>query len=206
MAYTPSFTTADLRIRAETEINNLRKRLDISRNKVSSEHVDWSSPDQVIRFRQDIIELNRITSALDDVIVLRQNVDWCPRNATVDILLSLLHGLANNPDYLDLPIYLDVDGSGIDGYMNSYRGIYTNIAVHSIDRAHTVTVKTMLTRMEQMRNSVVFGYKGGEFTTYGITPVWVAEYGKSNGRPVLGFELSEDNDFVVLVTGEPYPD
>ena len=204
--YTPTFTADDLKIRAETEINSLRESLDISRSKISREAIDWADPMQVMVFRRDLIELNRITSALDDIIVLRQNIDWCPRNATVDILIDLLRGLADNPDFADLPVYLDVNGSGIDGYIVSYRGIYTNIALQSIDRVHTMTVKTMLTRMEQMRNSVVFGYKGGEFQTYGITPVWVAKYGDSNGRPVLGFELSEDRDFVVLVTGEPYPD
>ena len=206
MTLEPSFTVSDLKARAESVINEMCGHLETARNTAINYDINWSDPQQVFDFRSRVTDLARITSTLDDLVVLRQNIDWWPRNATVDILIEQLSNLADQRETTDLPIYMDFDGSGIDDYIISYRGIYTNIALQSISRDATMDVTTMYKRMLQMRSNVVFGYKGGEFNTYGITPVWVAEYGKSEGRPVIGFRLDLDNHCIILMTGDPYND
>ena len=206
MTLEPSFTVSDLKARAESVINEMCGHLETARNTAINYDINWSDPQQVFDFRSRVTDLTRITGVLDDLVALRQNIDWWPRNATVDILIEQLSDLVDQPETNELPIYFDFDGSSINDYIISYRGIYTHIALQSTTRAATMDVTAMYKRMLQMRSNVMFGYKGGEFNTYGITPVWAAEYGKSDGRPVIGFRLDQNNNCIILMTGDPYDD
>ena len=62
------------------------------------------------------------------------------------------------------------------GSGRSYRGSYDQIAFKP---AQNTTVREMLEHAEAAIDQTYSGYKGGDYTMTGETPVWIAEYGQS---------------------------
>lgn len=69
---------------------------------------------------------------------------------------------------------------------DSYRGYYDHLAFGYGEDA--VTVADVLAWCRAAVGKTYEGYKGGDFTMGLHTPLWVAEYGRSNSTAVLGLE------------------
>lgn len=60
------------------------------------------------------------------------------------------------------------------GRGHSYRGYYEQLAFEPVENT---TIKAMLIEAEASIGVTYSGYKGGEYTMSGDSPVWIAEYG-----------------------------
>lgn len=79
--------------------------------------------------------------------------------------------------------------------VHSYRGYYDELA---IEPGGVVTVAKARVMLEDAVGSTFQGYKGGDYTMTGDTPVWSAPYG-SVGVPVIGITVTKDG--VTVATG-----
>ena len=77
----------------------------------------------------------------------------------------------------DMPILL--------GEADSYRGYYSDLAFAPLYDTEPRTVKEALDAAEDAHGKTFEGYKGGEFTMEGDTPVWYSHYG-SCGPAIIG--------------------
>lgn len=76
-----------------------------------------------------------------------------------------------------------------NGFENphSYRGYYDELA---FEPAENVTVAHMLQQARSARGATYTGWKGGEFTMDGDTPVWLADEGCTTEEPFTKAELT----------------
>ena len=79
--------------------------------------------------------------------------------------------------------------------VDSYRGYYDELA---IEPGGTATVADAVAMLEESIGATFEGYKGGDYTMYGHTPVWSAPYG-STGAPVTGITITAGG--IGLATG-----
>mgnify|MGYP006078505723 FL=1 len=77
----------------------------------------------------------------------------------------------------DMPILL--------GEADSYRGYYSDLAFAPLYDTEPRTVKEALKEALLAHGKTFEGYKGGEFTMEGDTPVWYSHYG-SCGPAIIG--------------------
>ena len=77
----------------------------------------------------------------------------------------------------DMPIQL--------GEAHSYRGYYSDLAFAPLYDTEPRTVKEILKEALLAHGKTFEGYKGGEFTMNGDTPVWYACYG-TTGPAIMG--------------------
>lgn len=72
--------------------------------------------------------------------------------------------------------------------LDSYRGYYDQLALGYNDDGsrEPITVATLLADCEQAVGRTYSGYKGGDYTMDRATPVWVANYGRSNSTAIVG--------------------
>lgn len=75
------------------------------------------------------------------------------------------------------------------GKVNSYRGYYDHVAIEPDGEFRTV--QEFLLHLESIYNTVMTGYKGGDYLMDADTPVWVAKYGKTSSTRVIGVEETE---------------
>jgi hypothetical protein len=69
--------------------------------------------------------------------------------------------------------------------VDSYRGYYDHLAMGwSADGAPKVA--DLLGRLREALGAVFTGYKGGEFRMDADTPMWVANYGRSDSTAIIG--------------------
>ena len=85
--------------------------------------------------------------------------------------------------------------SGID----SWRGIYAELALNYTEEGNAPTVTEFLTSLKEAVGKTYTGYKGGEFTMSRHTPVWVANYGNSGNTAVI--EIINNGYVVIIITG-----
>lgn len=98
----------------------------------------------------------------------------------------------------DKPVYAAFDGSSIIsplGDVDSYRGYYEQLAIEPGGPARCEALADIL--IESL-DKTFYGYKGGEFSMFDETPVWVSEHGIASGDMVVGVE--EKADMVVIFT------
>ena len=77
----------------------------------------------------------------------------------------------------DMPILL--------GEADSYRGYYSDLAFAPLYDTEPRTVKEALKEALLAHGKTFGGYKGGEFTMEGDTPVWYSHYGNC-GPAIIG--------------------
>ncbi len=75
------------------------------------------------------------------------------------------------------------------GSLDSYRGIYTHLA---LEPNGSRAVVNMLKEAREAIGHTFTGYKGGEFTMGVDTPIWVAEYGESGNQALVDLEVKND--------------
>ncbi len=91
----------------------------------------------------------------------------------------------------------DEDEDGLYPYSyDSYRGYYRLVAVSRSRKP--MLVGEFLDRTEAAIGATYTGYKGGDFTMNGGTPVWVSEYGRMSGVGIVG--IDEIEGMVILKT------
>lgn len=82
---------------------------------------------------------------------------------------------------------------------HSYRGYYEDLA---FEPQENVSIGTMLACAKEALGKMYFGWKGGEYTMYTHTIVWLANYGDCGEQITeygLRYMLSETNDKEVEV-------
>jgi hypothetical protein len=65
--------------------------------------------------------------------------------------------------------------------INSWRGSYEELAIEYEELGRPLSTKHLLILLRNAIGSIFYGYKGGEFKMGKTTPVWVANYGHSEG-------------------------
>ena len=76
---------------------------------------------------------------------------------------------------------------------HSYRGHYEELAFEPVPR---VTIGEMLACARGALDRTFTGYKGGDFTMYSYTPVWLSQYGdygEALGPILLNFMLHKES-------------
>lgn len=76
------------------------------------------------------------------------------------------------------------------GTLRSYRGYYSDLAFEPDERKKTVG--KVLEECMYILGRIFSGYKGGEFSMDGNTPLWIAEYGNASGIKLVGLDTSSD--------------
>lgn len=95
---------------------------------------------------------------------------------------DLIIALAACPDQ-GAPVEIDGEPAG---EFNSYRGYYDQLALGT--GREPVTVEALLAMAGKAKGRVFQGYKGGDYTMTGNTPVWFAEYGEYPGKAIVGMD------------------
>lgn len=80
------------------------------------------------------------------------------------------------------------------GDADSYRGYYSDLAFEPLYDAYARTVKDALYEVENAHGKTFTGYKGGEFTMDGDTPVWYSHYGDT-GSAIVG--ISDEGEILL---------
>lgn len=99
--------------------------------------------------------------------------------------LIMVKGATENPDF-DPPVVLDTGAVPDD--IDSYRGYYDELALGYSSEGF-MSLSNFVEMLENADGGTFSGYKGGEFTMYGDTPVWVSNYGNSEGIMVTDIQL-----------------
>ena len=86
----------------------------------------------------------------------------------------------------DMPIQL--------GEAHSYRGHYSDLAFAPLYDTEPRTVKEALDAAEDAHGKTFTGYKGGEFTMEGDTPVWYSHYGDC-GPAIIG--ITDEGEILI---------
>lgn len=81
---------------------------------------------------------------------------------------------------------------------HSYRGFYRFLALERT--TDPVMVNQFRDMVESAIGGTFEGYKGGEYTMSRMTPVWVAPYGDTSDRGIVG--VSVEGNRVILEVGE----
>ncbi len=101
-----------------------------------------------------------------------------PQLTLGELILKLEAVEVNN-----LPVFFDVGKirpTGID----SWRGSYCELALEYDDMSEPLVLKELLKLLNNTIGKTLTGYKGGNYLMGKTTPVWVANYGDSQGfRP-----------------------
>lgn len=83
--------------------------------------------------------------------------------------------------------------------LDSWRGIYAEIAFGFDCETKPKTVKEILVILKEAIGKTYTGYKGGDFTMGKNTPVWVANYGNSGETGIV--DIVDGGYKVILITG-----
>jgi len=102
---------------------------------------------------------------------------------TLGELILLFESLPNKED----PVNFDF-GNFYPTYLHSWRGSYAELAFGFEDEQgkDNPPVEEILKQLKSALGKTFEGYKGGDFTMGKTTPIWVANYGKSNCTAVVG--------------------
>jgi hypothetical protein len=83
--------------------------------------------------------------------------------------------------------------------IDSWRGSYNELALNYKSEGEEMSVSDFLQMLKDCIGKTFTGYKGGEYKMNRLTPVWVANYGRSGNTAVI--DVVDAGWFVMLVTG-----
>lgn len=102
------------------------------------------------------------------------------KQATLGYLIERLERLDPEADvYFDF-VYMKPSGS-----VHSYRGYYDQLALGYQDSGDGIKVGALLEKLKEAVGKQFCGYKGGEYTMYEDTVVWVANHNESGGTAIM---------------------
>lgn len=93
-------------------------------------------------------------------------------------------------------VYFDFVHFRPSGDVHSYRGYYEQFAIGYTNEGENVTAGGLLAKLEAACGAEFYGYKGGSYTMYSDTPVWVANHNESGGTAVVDIR---DEDWRILI-------
>lgn len=118
-----------------------------------------------------------------------------PRMTYDHMTLGMLND-ALSPVRDDAAVILDCGGS-VSG-THSYRGYYEDLEFQRADVAASARdVRALATKALGQRFE---GYKGGGYVMDRDTPVWIGQYGSSNGRALVGVDVAVTQTGNIVVT------
>lgn len=94
--------------------------------------------------------------------------------------------------------YYKGDQSSFPTDIDSWRGIYKELALNINTEEEPMKVHEFLKMLKSAVGKTFTGYKGGEFLMSRRTPIWVANYGNSGSTAVI--DVEDDGDNVYLIT------
>lgn len=101
---------------------------------------------------------------------------------------EIVAALSNVPD--DAPLVIDYYGTDVGWEdVGSYRGYYDELAIEHA--AQDGNVRGLRQKLEAAVGTTYEGYKGGDYTMNGATPVWVSTYGHASQLAVVGIEFKD---------------
>lgn len=95
----------------------------------------------------------------------------------------------------DMPVVLSDDTTRGPGKARSYRGYYSDLA---FSPERPTTVGAFLEACRSALGKTFEGYKGGDFVMDESTPLWIAPYGESTDRAIIGSSIV-NGTFVLLI-------
>lgn len=102
-----------------------------------------------------------------------------------------------------LPVVFD-EGKYHPTYFDSWRGSYCELALNYESAGQSSEVWYLLDQAKKTIGCTYEGYKGGSYRMGKITPVWVANYGESEGprgeKNTMVIDVREESKMVVIVT------
>lgn len=137
----------------------------------------------------DIGEVIRNKLALDRQKVMKTSEQL--------MLIELIIALEGVPDK-SVPVVFDEAHWPVD--ISSWRGSYSELAVEYGGDKH-LAVSEFLYVLKEAIGQKYEGYKGGEFLMGKNTPLWVANYGRSEG-----FDTNDNNDRQAITGIEIFDD
>lgn len=112
---------------------------------------------------------------------------------TVDEMISTLE--RKNPS---LQVRFDF-GYFCPNGLHSYRGYYEQLAIgYESEYPSKMNVGQLLALLRDAIGKVFTGWKGGEFTMHGDTPVWVSNDNEACGTGIV--DIRHDSDCIRLIT------
>lgn len=109
-------------------------------------------------------------------------------------LIDFLNGVKSS----DVPVVLDYNTNLSVSGPHSYRGYYSDLAIEPTE--NVVTVRELHQQLDEILDTEMTGYKGGEFLMDSTVPVWISSYGSASGRALMSATIVGDK--VVLLTKE----
>jgi hypothetical protein len=82
--------------------------------------------------------------------------------------------------------------------LDSYRGYYDQLALGYANELTNITVGDLKKMLEHSIGKTYTGYKGGEYTMYDSTHVWVANSGEAGGTAII--DIEEIGCYVTIIT------
>jgi hypothetical protein len=140
----------------------------------------------------------------DRIEIERNNQMKHSKQLTLIELILKLEQIKNSDQFV---LFDDVRYCPTD--IASWRGSYSELSLwyeHGVDVDKPLIVKELISILHTANGSRFTGYKGGEFIMGKSTPIWVANYGESEGferdpemyQAVIG--VTERDDHVVILT------
>lgn len=91
--------------------------------------------------------------------------------------------------------------------VSSWRGSYCELAIEYGPTGKSLSVKEFLKILKNTIGKIFVGYKGGDFLMGRTTPVWVANYGESQGFKEKGdkwnqavVDISKGKEHIIIKT------
>lgn len=79
--------------------------------------------------------------------------------------------------------------------VDSYRGYYEQLAI-MVEAKATMRVGSFVELLESKIDTVMEGYKGGEYNIDPMKEVWISNYGEASGSRVTGVRRAEWNTYL----------
>ena len=118
---------------------------------------------------------------------------------TLGELILKLEAVGNK----ELPVVYDV-GKYSPTHIDSWRGRYNELALNYSTEGDPLSAWDVIALLKRSVGTKFMGYKGGEYLMGKTTPVWVANYGDSEGFRgedyVAVVDVREEAKAVILVT------
>lgn len=97
---------------------------------------------------------------------------------------------------LTLPVYFDNGQHPTD--IDSWRGIYSELALSHEVGGEPLTGGALLEILEGAIDKTFTGYKGGDYVMTADTPVWVDNYGCYSCNTITG--MKQENGRIIILT------
>tara|TARA_B110000971_G_scaffold18167_1_gene16692 strand:- start:70 stop:459 length:390 start_codon:yes stop_codon:yes gene_type:complete len=125
--------------------------------------------------------MDNLQQVINDMLKESQDQRKASSQFSLDDLINRLEELPQ-----DMPILL--------GEAESYRGYYMDLAFVPLYDTEPRTVKEALKEALLAHGKTFTGYKGGEFTMEGDTPVWYSHYGDC-GPAIIG--ITDEGEILI---------